>query len=76
VETVVVFLDALGHLAPLVKKAKAHLGPSSRLWIAYQKGDPALHRDTLWDAMEPRGFEGSRLISFDDVWSVMMFRAA
>jgi hypothetical protein len=47
-------------------------------WIAYPKAgklETDLNRDKLHKLMETYGIEGVRLVSIDDTWSAMRFRA-
>jgi hypothetical protein len=63
----------VAHARSAIEAAKA-----DRLsWIAYPKAGKLktdLNRDKLVGLMKPYGIEGVRLVSIDEVWSVMRFR--
>jgi hypothetical protein len=75
-DTVVLFAKDVAHVESALPSAVARLGPSATLWIAYRKGDKALHRDTLWKLAGERGYTGVSLVAVDDTWSAMRFRKA
>jgi hypothetical protein len=75
-DTVVLFAKDVAHLESALPAAVGRLGPSATLWIAYRKGDKALHRDTLWKLAGKHGYTGVSLVAVDDVWSAMRFRKA
>jgi hypothetical protein len=74
VEHAIVFINSEADLEGVVKPALGNVGAGTNLAVAYKKGDKQLHRDTLWAAMEPLGFEGVSLVAVDDTWSAMRFR--
>jgi hypothetical protein len=75
-DTVVLFAKDVAHLESTLPTAVGRLGPSATLWIAYRKGDKALHRDTLWKLAGEHGYTGVSLVAVDDVWSAMRFKRA
>jgi len=75
-DTVVLFAKDVAPLESSLPTAIGRLGPSATLWIAYRKGDKALHRDTLWKLAGEHGYTGVSLVAVDDVWSAMRFKRA
>ncbi len=62
-----------------VPKVKKLLKPNGMLWICYLKGTSKtktdINRDTLHAAAQKFGLLGVSLISIDDDWSAMRFKA-
>ncbi len=75
-DTVVLFAKDVAHLEATLPSAIGRLGPLATLWIAYRKGDKALHRDTLWKLVGAHGYQGTSLVAVDETWSAMRFKQA
>lgn len=76
-DVVVAFVRDSGELKRLATSFGA-LEEDAILWVCYPKGGKAgtdLDRDTLHAAMAKHELTGVSLVSFDDTWSAMRFRA-
>jgi hypothetical protein len=54
------------------------LGPEARLWVAHPKAKKLgtdLNRDTLAADLREHGLQAVRMVSIDDTWSAMWFKA-
>jgi len=74
VENAWVFASSITDVESAIDDAGGYLHPTTNLIVSYKKGDKAFHRDTLFAAMEPLGWEGMSLIAVDDTWSAMRFK--
>jgi len=81
VDVVQVFLRDCGDLDRAAPAAVKAMKPDGLLWVCYPKGGKKagtdLNRDILWERMgRQSGLVGVTLVSVDDTWSAMRFRAA
>lgn len=76
VETVHLFVNDESELTQHLASASSQVSDTGNLLISYPKGQAGLHRDTLWAAARPAGWEGVSLVSVDDKWSAMRFKRA
>jgi len=81
VDVVQVFLRDCGDLDRAAPAAVKAMKPDGLLWVCYPKGGKKagtdLNRDILWERMgRQSGLVGVTLVSIDDTWSAMRFRAA
>ena len=81
VDVVQVFLRDCGDLDRAAPAAVRAMKPDGLLWVCYPKGGKKagtdLNRDILWERMgRQSGLVGVTLVSIDDTWSAMRFRAA
>lgn len=81
VDVVQVFLRDSGDLDRTAPAAVKAMKPDGLLWVCYPKGGKKagtdLNRDILWERMgRQSGLVGVTLVSVDDTWSAMRFRAA
>ncbi len=73
------FANNKAELEKLIPQALKVLKQDGLFWISYPKQSSKvktdLNRDILWKLVEKHGFDGVSLISINDVWSAMRFRA-
>jgi hypothetical protein len=75
-DTVLLFANDEAQLRSALPTTAKSLGPTSKLWIAYRKGDKQFHRDTLGQLVMTYGFQPVSLVAVDDTWSAMRFSKA
>lgn len=79
-DALLLFVNQRAELDQHLDAALGGVALDGLLWIAYRKGGTKagtdLNRDSLWRAVEPRGWAGVSLVALDDVWSAMRFRPA
>ena len=72
------FAQTSAELTQYAPAALAALRPGGMLWFAYPKGSSGvrtdLSRDSGWDIVTDRGWEGVRQVAIDTVWSALRFR--
>jgi hypothetical protein len=75
---IILFVNNLAEAKNLVPQVIQAPQLVNLLWIAYPKGASKVktdvNRDILWKAVKPMGWRPVRLISLDEVWSVMRYR--
>lgn len=76
VDNVWLFAKSVDDISSEMPDIARHVGASTNVIVSYPKGSKALHRDILWDAMKPFGFEGISIVAVDETWSGMRFRRA
>lgn len=74
VENAWLFAETVDDISAEMPRVARHVGAKTNLIVSYKKGSKQLHRDILWQAMKPFGFEGVSLIAVDDTWSGMRFK--
>ena len=52
------------------------LGIYGRVWIAYPKGQAALHRDIIRQVAQEAGWDGVAMFAIDAVWSALRLKRA
>ncbi len=75
-DAVVVYAIKQSDLPSHLEKVK-DVPPEARLWICYPKAGKLgtdLGRDSLWQWMREKGYDGVRLVSVDDTWSAFWFK--
>ncbi|MBP1988812.1 YdeI/OmpD-associated family protein [Paenibacillus eucommiae] len=77
-DVVLLFVSSVAELEAWGPKACDAVKHNALFWIAYPKKSSKmktdLNRDSGWDVISGKGFEGIALISIDDTWSCMRFR--
>jgi len=77
-DVVLAFLPDRAALERDISMLLAALKPGGLLWLAYPKKGKGLQtdisRDSGWDAVRSRGWEGVSLVAVDERWSAMRFR--
>ncbi len=72
------FVTGVAELERLGPNAVDAVKYNSLLWISYPKKSSKiktdLNRDSGWQVISDKGFEGISLVSIDDTWSAMRFR--
>jgi hypothetical protein len=73
------FAGNKAELEKLLPQALGALKKDGLFWVSYPKQSSKvktdLNRDILWKLVGKHGFDGVSLISINDVWSAMRFRA-
>jgi hypothetical protein len=76
-DLVLAFARDRTELVRVASSAARLVKPDGLLWICYPKGGKSdLSRDVLWDILSREGLTGVTLVSVDQTWSAMRFRAA
>jgi hypothetical protein len=71
VDTVLLFVNDEDELRAKLAPILGAIGPLAHIWIAYRKGEKALHRDTLAKLAAEHGLQGVALVAVNAVWSAL-----
>jgi hypothetical protein len=65
-------------LEALIDRALDTVEHDALLWISYPKGSSGvktdINRDSIWEAMKPKGIRPVTQVAVDEVWSALRFR--
>jgi hypothetical protein len=76
----ITFVTSLQQIEQAVKGQFPQLAPEAAWWFAYPKGSSKkyqceFNRDTGWASLGQLGYEGVRIVSIDEDWTALRFRA-
>jgi hypothetical protein len=75
---VILYATSKAEVQDRLPEVRKSLGPEARLWVAYPKARKLgtdLNRDILAAALRQHGLETVRMVSIDDTWSALWFKA-